>query len=154
MTQKVEHNACIWRYVHKYKLNILPIFQCDLKVRFLFVFSYYVWNLVDGLLTFNFCTVGFFSHFTNFDFFLNKDVYPEITTIIEIENKTLKFPLMDFRHLVCRPNTFVFVLKANLYTVDQLNLATAKIGDFVILNILLTAKNGKFWSVRKVDFWF
>ena len=42
--------------------------------------------------------------------------------------------------LVCKHNTFVFVLKANLHTVD-----------FVVLNILVTAKTGEFWSVRKVN---
>ena len=57
-------------------------------------------------------------------------------TVIEREKKHWNFSLTDFRHLVCRHNTFVFVLKANLHTVDQLNLATAKLGDFVILNIL------------------
>ena len=42
------------------------------------------------------------------------------------------------KHLVCRYNTFVFALKANPHTVDRLNLAAEKMGDFVILNILVT----------------
>ena len=100
----------------------------------------------------NFCTVGSFTPFTNFHNF-NKEVEPDNTTVIEIE-KMLKFSLMNFRDLVCRHNTFGFILKANLHTVDQLNLATAKFGDFIILNILVTAKNGEFCSVRKVDFCF
>jgi len=100
----------------------------------------------------NFCTVGSFIPFTNFQFF-NKDVYPEKTTVIEIE-KTLKFPLADFRHLVYRHNKLVLVLMANLHTVDQLNLATAKFDDFIIFNILVTAKTGEFRFVRKVDFCF
>jgi hypothetical protein len=41
-----------------------------------------------------------------------------------------------------------------MHTVNQLNLATEKCGDFVILNILVTAKIFAFWSIRKVDFCF
>jgi len=73
----------------------------------------------------NFCTAGSFTPFTNCHIF-NKDIYLENMTVIEIE-KTLKFPPTDFRHLVCRHNTFVFVLKANLHTVDQLDLAICRI---------------------------
>jgi len=68
---------------------------------------------------FNFCTVGSFTPFTNFHIF-NKEVYSENTTVIELGKKMLKFPLTDFRHLVCRHNTFVFDLKVNLHTGDQL----------------------------------
>ena len=58
--------------------------------------------------------------------------------------KDAEIPTTDFRHLVCRLNTFVSALKVNLYTIDQVNLATAKIDDFVILNILMTTKMANF----------
>jgi len=44
----------------------------------------------------HFCTVGPFTPFTNFHIF-NKDVYPENTTLIEIE-KNAEVPAGGFRH--------------------------------------------------------
>ena len=38
-------------------------------------------------------------------------------------------------------------------TLDQYNLATGKVGEFVILDILATRKIGEFWSGRKVEFY-
>jgi len=84
----------------------------------------------------NFLYSWFLHSFTHFHF-LTKTY----TTVIEIE-KRLKFTLKDFTHLLCRHKTFVFVLKANLHTVDQLNLVTAKFGDFITLNILVMANFG------------
>jgi len=55
---------------------------------------------------------------------------------------------------VCRHNTYVLVLKANLHTLDQLNLAIAKFGDFVILNILVIAKLANFGLPGKLVFAF
>jgi len=40
---------------------------------------------------FNFCTVGSFNPFTNVHMF-NKDVYPENTTVIQIEKENAEIP--------------------------------------------------------------
>jgi len=53
---------------------------------------------------------------------------------------------------MCR--TLLSVLKANLHSVDQLNLATAKFGDFIILNILVAAKLANFAVSGKLIFAF
>ena len=125
-----EH-ACIYYRIINYPAGcqLKLIHEIQNLLRYFYPYNQFMCYL-------NFCTLGSLTPFTDFHIF-NKDVYPENTTVIEIEKM-----LMDFTHLVCRHNTLVFILKANMHTVDQLNLATAKCGDFVILNILVTAKNG------------
>ena len=120
------HENIMLAYARSYMLDIWPIFQCDLKVRWcLFFWLYSAWDLVDSLSTYNFGTLDSFTPFTNRRVF-NKLTYRKNMTQIERENH------WNCRWLILACTTFVFAQKVYLHI--QINCRTLVIREGANVN--------------------